>query len=197
MSSNQRITILQKNRIFDQFFKIDEVQYQQETYQGTLVGPLTRLVLDRGDSVAAVVHQQDTGTLYFAEQLRVPTLEKGPGWLIELPAGVVEPNELPEKTILREIEEEIGYKPHSAELIGTFYLSPGGSSERIFLYYCPVKNQDHVSNGGGLIEEGESIRLVHMPVTEAFVRLKAGLFTDAKTIIGLQWLQMRENSSQT
>ena len=38
----------------------------------------------------------------------------------------------------REIEEELGYRADRSSHIATFYVSPGGSSERIWLYYAEV-----------------------------------------------------------
>jgi len=108
--------------------------------------------------------------------------------MIELIAGMIDRGEQPEASIRREIEEELGYRADRIEHVATFYVSPGGSSERIWLYYAEVGEAGHVSAGGGLAGEHEDIRVVSISPEEARTALKDGRIADAKTIIGLQWL---------
>ena len=71
-------------------------------------------------------------------------------------------------------------------------VSPGGSSERILLYYAEVNNDDRVSHGGGVATEHEDIRLGDYSLKAIEEALLAGTFVDAKTIIGLNWLLNKE-----
>jgi nudix-type nucleoside diphosphatase (YffH/AdpP family) len=141
-----------------------------------------------------VVFDRDAERLLLTEQFRFPTLEKGPGWLIEIIAGMIDPGEQPEDSIRREIEEELGYRADRIEHVATFYVSPGGSSERIWVYYTEVGDAGRVSAGGGLPGEHEDIRVVSMSPEEARAALKDGKIADAKTIIGLQWFLARGHS---
>ena len=45
-----------------------------------------------------------------------------------------------------------------------------------------------------MASEGEDIRTVHIPVAEARARVRDGDIVDAKTIIGLQWLELESRS---
>jgi nudix-type nucleoside diphosphatase (YffH/AdpP family) len=192
----RRVEIVSKNRIFSKaIFKIDEVRLRHTLYNGQMSPEITRLSLDRGDAVAALVYDRDSDTLLFVEQFRYATHEKGPGWLSEVPAGMIDPGETPEAALVREIHEEIGYAPRLEDLqfIACFYLSPGGTSERIFLYYTPVSGLTRISEGGGLVEEGEDIRKLMVKADEALRRLDAGEIVDAKTIIALQWYRLHES----
>ena len=150
-----------------------------------------RLNLDRGDSVAAILHDEKEDKVILTEQFRYSTYEKGPGWMIELPAGIIDVgrNETPEATMQREIMEESGYRVQTLHHVSTFYPSPGGSSERIYLYYASVTPKDRVAAGGGLVESGEDIRRLFLSVADALAMVVAGEIVDAKTIIALQWLQ--------
>ena len=56
------------------------------------------------------------------------------GRLLEFPAGTVEPEETPAQTIQREIEEEIGYRAHTWQPLGSFPLAPGYSDEFIHAF---------------------------------------------------------------
>ena len=187
----RKVDVRSRRRLLDDFFKVDEAKVSFERFDGSMTPPVRRLVFERGDSVAAVVFDRETQRLLLTEQFRFPTLEKGPGWMIELIAGMIDRGEKPEASIRREIEEELGYRAHRIEHVATFYVSPGGSSERIWLYYAEVGDAGHVSAGGGLPGEHEDIRVVSISPEEACAALKDGKIADAKTIVGLQWFLAR------
>ena len=189
----KRVEILSKQQVFKQaIFAIDEVHLRHEKYNGEMSAEITRLILDRGDSTAAIIHDPDTDMLVFTEQFRYSTYTNGHGWILEAPAGMIEAGERddPALSIRREIQEEIGYTVEEVRHISTFYLSPGGTSERIFLYYAAVSPKHKMSAGGGVINEGEDIRVVEIPFREALAMVTRGEIVDAKTIIGLQWMQL-------
>jgi nudix-type nucleoside diphosphatase (YffH/AdpP family) len=183
-----RVIVHDKRRVFDGFFRIDEAVLSYEGPEGRMIGPVRRLSLERGDSVAAVVFQRDRRCILLASQFRYPTHDTGPGWLTEIPAGMIDAGESPEQAVRREVREESGYDIERLDSIATFYLSPGGSSERIILYYAEVSDASRVGAGGGQGAEGESIRLVEAPVAEVVREVKAGRIADAKTLVGLLWL---------
>lgn len=103
---------------------------------------------------------------------------------------MIDPGEDPDDALRREVFEETGYRIRDARAISMFYLSPGGSSERIFLYYAEVNNATLAGEGGGVRGEGEDIQLVEMGVSEALADVSVGRFPDSKTIVGL--LSMKE-----
>jgi nudix-type nucleoside diphosphatase (YffH/AdpP family) len=190
----RRVDVQSRRRLLDDFFKVDEAELSFERFDGSMTPPVRRLVFERGDSVAAVVFDRDVQRLLLTEQFRLPTFEKGPGWLIEIIAGMIDRGEQPEDSIRREIEEELGYRASHIEHIATFYVSPGGSSERIWVYYAEVGDASRVSAGGGLPGEHEDIRVVSISPEEARAALEDGRIADAKTIIGLQWFLARGSS---
>lgn len=176
-------------------FRIVQAKLRHEKFSGEMGDEITRLSLERGDAVAAVIHNPVDDTILLIEQFRYPTYGKtGDGWVQELPAGIVEEGEDPSYTMKREIEEETGYEVDTLRHLYTFFLSPGGSSERVFLYYGRLDTDEKTFDGGGLDHEGEDIRTLRMPVDEALKKLKDREFTDAKTILGLQWLQMNRTA---
>lgn len=188
----RRVAVQSRRRLLDDFFKVDELMLGVEDDKGMLAPPLRRLVFERGDSVAATVLHRESGKLLFAEQLRAPALDKAGGWLVEVMAGMIDHGESPEQALHRELEEEFGFRAESVEKIATFFLSPGGSSERIWLYHVEVSDSGRVSAGGGLASEHEDIRIVRMTIDQARAALRDGRWIDAKTIIGLQWLLAKE-----
>ena len=190
----KRIEIIKKEEVFRQaIFRVVAATLKYELYNGTMSDEVVRLNLDRGDSVAALIHDVQNDVLLMAEQFRYPTHEKGPGWLTEIVAGMIDDGETPSDSMKREIWEEVGYRVSSLQHIGTFYVSPGGSSERIHLYYSAVDQADRGSNGGGELSEGENLLVLTIPVDQALEKLDRGQVMDAKTMIALQWLALNRD----
>jgi nudix-type nucleoside diphosphatase (YffH/AdpP family) len=131
------------------------------------------------------------------EQFKAPTLiarrrddpATTDGWLVEPLAGMIDTGEAPEAAAIRETLEETGYRIREPELIGRFFVSPGGTSERVFLYFAEVGDADRVGMGGGI--DDEDIQVLEIGLEELFERLARGLIEDTKLAIGAYWLQSR------
>ena len=149
---------------------------------------------DRGDSVGAIIHNKTSHKLLFVKQFRYPifTKEKDKAWSLEIVAGVIDEGESAEDTMIKEIKEETGYQATRLKPLFSFYPTPGGSNEKVFLFFAQVNRQDRIYKGGGLAEEGENIQLIEIPIKTAFDMLQSGEISDAKTIIALQWLKFRQ-----
>jgi nudix-type nucleoside diphosphatase (YffH/AdpP family) len=89
--------------------------------------------------------------------------------------------------VRREVLEESGYEIERLHHINTFYLSPGGSSERIILYYAEVTDANRVGPGGGHRNDGEDIRLLEIPLARLQSQVAAGRIADAKTLVAIFW----------
>lgn len=187
----KKVIVHTKKRVFDGFFKLDEAEISYERFDGHMSGCLRRLSLERGDSVAAIIYNRDSEKSLFVNQFKYPTFEKGPGWIMEIVAGMIEEGEPPESTLKREVLEEIGYAIETVEHIASFYVSPGGSSERIILYYVEVSGRSTAGPGGGLESEGEDIEVVELSPNELAHLLESNSVQDAKTIVAIQWLLRR------
>jgi len=197
----QRVEISSRKRLLDAFFKVDEVTVSHEQFNGEMSAPRPYLVFERGDAVAALLYDPGRRKVITVSQFRVPTLGKGRegGWLIEAVAGMISTSadgalaETPLECIKREVQEETGYRITEAKPIFTFFSSPGGSTECIFLYYAEVKETDKVAEGGGLAADGEDIEIVELDIEDFFAKLSAGEFEDPKLIISGQWLMARHS----
>ena len=192
-----RAVIARQQRLFDDFFKIDELLVTHRQIDGTTSSVQRRLVFERGDSVAVLLFNRDRRTVVLVEQFKAPTLiarrrddpATTDGWLVEPLAGMIDTGEAPEAAAIRETLEETGYRIREPELIGRFFVSPGGTSERVFLYFAEVGDADRVGMGGGI--DDEDIKVLEIGLEELFEQIARGLIEDAKLAIGAYWLQSR------
>jgi nudix-type nucleoside diphosphatase (YffH/AdpP family) len=185
----KKVEIKQIKRVYDDFFKVDEALVRYEKYDGQMSEIVKRFSFERGDAVAVLIYNPDTQKVILTEQFRYPIYAGSGGWIVEVVAGVLEEGEMPEDTVRREMVEEVGYKANELIPISTFYPSPGGSSERIYLYYAEVNGTLKVNDGGGLDSEHEDIRVIEYSLPEVWQALDTAQFHDAKTIIALMWLR--------
>lgn len=179
-----KVRTVEKRRVFDDIFAIDEAVVEYLLHDGSWSPPRRQLCFERGDSVAALLLNRETGNLIMVNQFRYPTYEKGPGWLIEIVAGGFDV-ESPEQAMAREIREETGCEVENLEHISTFYVSPGGTSERVILYYGEVTGCEGRTSGLGV--DDEDIEVIEKPPEELWQEFLSGELQDAKTIIALLW----------
>jgi len=195
MNGRHRVEIRSQKPLLDDYFKVNEVIVSHQRFDGQMGPDQRRLVFERGDAVAALLFNVDTRSVVLVEQFRIPSLigrrRDDPtttnGWITEVIAGMINENETAEHAVIRETLEETGYKIKDPLLISKFFSSPGGTSERIFLYFAKVSESERPAKGGGLADE--DIRVVQIGVDDLFDRLARGLIDDPKLAIGTCWLQ--------
>ena len=189
----KKVFIEQKRYILEDVFKVEEARLRYEKFNGEMSDVVRRISLERGDSVAILIFNLETNKFILVSQFRYPSYKKGDGWLLETIAGIVDSGETPEETARREVREETGLNITTMEHISTFYPSPGGSSERIHLFYSEVSGESAKYNKtGGLACEGEDIESTEVSLEEALEKIKSGGIMDAKTIIGIYWTENRQ-----
>ena len=200
--SNKKVTILEKKEEwrFRDLFKVTKAKFRHSLFKGAMSEPITRIVFERADASAVLLYNPEKERIHLVRQFRYPayiTLENdndediSKAWILELVAGVIEDGQAALDTAKRELLEETGFKVTGEfKSLGTIYVSPGGTSERIHLYLAHVKDLDKVEAGGGLVEEGEDIALETFSLDEAMEMIGTGEISDAKTIIALQKLKL-------
>jgi len=104
-------------------------------------------------------------------------------YILEIPAGRLEPGEDPMSAGLRELEEEIGKRAGELVPLGHYYVSPGFTSERDYLF-LGLDLTDTEQN----LEHDERVEIVPMTLDEVEARLQDFAFPDMKTTISLRAL---------
>jgi ADP-ribose pyrophosphatase len=102
------------------------------------------------------------------------------GWIWEVPAGKLEPNEPPEVCAVRELAEETGYRAGRVECTGRILTTPGFTDECIHLF-CAYD----LEPGETAHEPSELIEIHEVRLPEALVMIDRGEIIDSKTIAAL------------
>jgi ADP-ribose pyrophosphatase len=184
-----KIKVIAEQREYDKYFKIDKGIVEETTEDGS-VQTYDRFKLTRPDAVAVVVYNESEDKVILVRQHRYPIDDKVDGNILEIPAGKIDGDEAPMDSALREIKEEIGFEVQEGKigLLNSFFASPGYSSEKIHLFLAFVKNEDKVSEGGGVEGEHENIKIESYGVSQFFDMVADGTICDCKTLIGAQAL---------
>ncbi len=151
----------------------------------------TNEVYDMGDAAAVLLYNPEQKKVILTKQFRLPSYINGnkTGMLIEACAGKIE-NETPEESIMREIEEETGYKVAAVKKIFEAYTSPGTITELLYFFIAEYNSSMKVSDGGGLKDEKEDIEVMEISFGQAMQMINDGVIKDAKTIILLLYAKL-------
>ena len=183
-------SIIKQNIRYKGFFKLTEVELQHDLFAGGKSPVLVREIIDRGHAVAVLPYDPVRDELVLVEQFRVGAGEDSDGpWLIEVIAGYQEPGESAEQVVHREALEEAGCLLCDVEPMHKCYSSPGGSNERVSLFFART-DSSKVGGIHGLDEEGEDIRVHVVSSQQAFDWLDNGRIDSAMPIICLQWFRI-------
>jgi ADP-ribose pyrophosphatase len=185
-----RVEILDRTVCYQGFFRIDRYRLRHRLFSGTWGPELVREVFERGHAAAVLPYDPQRDEVVLIEQFRVGALGGSDDpWLVEIVAGIIEPNETPEAVVRREAVEESGCQIAELVPICDYFVSPGGTTERLALF-CGKVDASQAGGTHGLSEEGEDIRVVVLSADEAFEQISSGVIKTAAPIIALQWLQL-------
>lgn len=198
-----RILEVSEDYAFDRLFKIMRATLQFRRFDGRMSDPITRINFERGDSVGVLLHDPKEDSVILVNQFRYPVyaglapedqhgkrVQKA--WMLEIVAGVLGEGQTIREVANKELLEEAGYAFDEGLLksIMTIYPSPGGTSEKIHIFFGEAGIGKQVGRGGGIIAEGEDVQVKVFSFDEAMEKIARGEIQDAKTIIALQHLAL-------
>lgn len=190
--NHQDVEFNEPERCYDKFFKIDLYAFKHALFAGGQSQTIYREILERGHAVAVLPYDPKTDQVLLIEQIRIGALAtKDSPWLLECIAGMAEGSLDYEAVVRKEAMEEAGLALDELHYMTSYLSSPGGSTERLYLYLAKA---DLSEAGGiyGLPEEGEDIKVHVMPFSEAMARLENEEIDNAATVISLQWLALHK-----
>jgi len=140
-------------------------------------GATIELEMIHHPGAAAVVPMKEDGTVILIRQYR----HAAGGYIYEIPAGKLHPGEDPKLCAARELQEEIGYRADSLELLTSILTTPGFTDEVIHIY-----KGTGLTKGKQDLDHDEVIEIVELPLEKALAQIIDGTIRDGKTIVGLQ-----------
>ncbi|MBG6061078.1 nudix-type nucleoside diphosphatase (YffH/AdpP family) [Flavobacterium sp. CG_9.1] len=183
---NPTIKIQKTELLSDNWYILNKVTFDYQKKDDSWISQ-KREVYDRGNGAAILLYNKQQKTVILTRQFRLPTYLNGndSGMMIEVCAGLLDEDN-PEQCIIRETEEETGYRLTKVAKIMQTYMSPGAVTEILYLFVGAYDESMKVSEGGGVAHEQENIDVLEMPYEEAYAMIATGQIQDAKTIMLLQ-----------
>lgn len=187
----ERVKIVSTEILSDNWYVLRKITYEYLKNNGTWE-TLSREAYDRGNAATILLYNTKLKTVVLTRQFRMPTFINGnsSGLLIEACAGLLD-NDNPEDCIKRETEEETGYKISEMQKIFEVYMSPGSVTEMLHFFIAAYSNDMKVHEGGGLDHEQEDIEVLELPFDKALLMIDTGEIKDAKTIMLLQHIRLK------
>lgn len=184
------IRILKEEILSDEWATLKKYTIDYRRRDGTWEKQV-RQVYDRGHGAAILPYDPVRRTVLLVRQFRLPAYLTGnPERLVEACAGLLDSND-PLTAIVKEAEEELGFRLRNPRLVFAPYMSPGSVSERLYHFIAEYTPADRISEGGGALDEGEDIEVLEPAMEEALAMVEDGRIIDAKTVLLLQYLRLK------
>ncbi|MEQ9021701.1 MAG: NUDIX domain-containing protein, partial [Pseudomonadales bacterium] len=157
-----------------------------------------REVIHRKNAVGVLAYDPDLDAVCLVQQFRCTILGLSPSpWAYELIAGLIDrPGETETEVAVRESREEAGLTVDYLEKINSYWVSIGGSNERMSLY-LGLTSLENVGGIHGAEDESEDIRALVVAREEAEQWAFTSGQSNAACIIAMQWLKNERHRLQS
>ncbi|SHG31058.1 NUDIX domain-containing protein [Flavobacterium aquidurense] len=188
---NPEIKVTETKLLSDNWYILNKVTFDYQKKDGKVESHI-REVYDRGNGAAILLYNTSKKTVILTRQFRLPTYLNGnkTGMMIEVCAGLLDQDNA-EEAVIRETEEETGYRLQKVQKVIETYMSPGSVTEILYLFVGEYDETMKVNDGGGLDAEQENIEVLEYTFEEAYNMIESGEITDAKTILLLQHAKIK------
>lgn len=179
------------------FLRLVRLAIKRRLFNGDISPVFNCEVLERKSAVAILPYDPVLDRVILIEQFRPGALtDSRSPWLLEIPAGIIDENEMPLDVAHREMIEEAGCEAQTLHPIFEYFVSPGGSNEYLHLY-CGRIDASHVEGIHGLANENEDIRVLNLSTDEGIAKMYAGEIKTSPALLALAWLQVHKKQLQT
>ena len=188
--NNRKVKIKKITNLSNDWYKLDKVNFDYQLISGEWQNQ-NRESYNRGNGACILLYNSKEKTVVLTKQFRMPSYlnGNGDGMLIEVCAGLLDEDD-PRSCIIKEVEEETGYRINDPVKVLEVYSSPGAVTEIIHYFISEYNSKMKISEGGGKEEETEEIEVLEIDFNRALKMIDNGIIKDAKTIILLQYARL-------
>jgi ADP-ribose pyrophosphatase len=187
------VEILDAKELFKGFYSIKKYRLRHRLFSGGMSLPFDRELIIRYRVAAALPYDPILNKVVLIEQFRVGALgDENSPWLLEMVAGIMTEEEPLTDLARREAKEEAGVIVKELIPICDYWVSPGGTNERVALF-CAIVDASNAGGIHGLPEENEDIKVHVIDAETAFAAVRSGRINNAATIIAVQWLELNQD----
>lgn len=173
----RKVTLLEKTRAYDGFFKVDAYRLRQEAEGRDF--EFTRLNFERGHAAAVLLYDDEADTVLCVEEFRIGMLAAGMEgeacFSLGPIAGMIDEGETPRQAAIREAREEAGVEIEEEDILSEFTTlpSPGGSSETVTMILARADLSGLEDAVFGEAGEAEQCWRRVLPRSEVMARIEA------------------------
>jgi ADP-ribose pyrophosphatase len=139
-------------------------------------GRIAEMEVIRHPGATAIVPLTDDGQVLLVRQYRYAPRR----WLLEVPAGKLDPGEPPAVCAKRELQEEVGYLAGELIPLGQIWTTPGFTDEAIWLYLATG-----LEAGRQNLQVDEVLSVESHPFPEVLEMVHSGEICDSKSVCAL------------
>jgi len=165
----------EKKLASQQIYQGHAVNIRVDTVEKASGKKTTRDIVEHSDCVAIVALDEQDNVL-LVRQFR-HAVDR---FLLEIPAGGIDPGEEPVDSVRRELQEEIGYFPRKIDKLAGFYSIPGYGTEYLHCFLATDLVPSRL-----IAEDTDDIELVRISLDEIPRLIASGEICDGKSIAAL------------
>jgi ADP-ribose pyrophosphatase len=182
--------IVTREPAYQGFIPVDVLQLRHRLFAGGWSETMRRELAVRPRAVGVLLYDPRREDLVMIKQFRTGAVgcNQSP-WMLEIVAGLADPDEQPVDVARREAKEEANCEISALVPVCEYFNSPGWCDEQITLF-CAIVDSTALQGIHGLDDEHEDILTVTVPLKKAAQMIQNGEINNAMSIIAIQWLQL-------
>ncbi len=184
---SSKFKILTKKIIHNGFFKMNEITLKYQKYDGKWSNEIKRELFGGAQVSAVLPYDPHNKKIVLIQQFRPGTISRNSdNYLDEIVAGIIDKDETPEETAIRECFEETGCKAKKLRAIQGYFPAPGSSESfyHLFLGEVVAPKKEIIK---GLENENEDILVKSYSFEEVKKKMENNEILNGLTLIALQW----------
>ena len=179
--------IINKKDLYSGFFKLKKLEFIHQKHDGSWTDKVDREIFSGAHVSTLLPYDPVRKEIVLIQQFRAGVISRyDDDYLYEIVAGIIDKNESPEETAIRECDEETGCKVNKITPIQGYFPAPGSSESYYHLFLGEVNSFDG-ERIMGLESENENILVKSYKVEQVRNMLKNKEIKNGLTLIALQW----------